>query len=75
MSGNVWEWVNDWFGNYIDSPATNPQGPAEGDFRIVKGGSWFGYIGGSRVACRGSDDPGNRRSYIGFRVALSVEQK
>jgi formylglycine-generating enzyme required for sulfatase activity len=71
MSGNVWEWVNDWFGFYTDSPKNNPIGPDSGDFKIVKGGSWFGYIGGSRVACRGSDDPSNKRSYIGFRIALS----
>lgn len=73
MSGNVWEWVNDWFDFYTDSPKVNPKGPENGDFRIVKGGSWFGYIGGSRVSCRGSDDPSNKRSYIGFRIARSVE--
>jgi formylglycine-generating enzyme required for sulfatase activity len=68
MSGNVWEWVNDWFGSYKDMPQNNPTGPETGDFRIVRGGSWFGYIGGSRVSCRGSDEPVNKRSYIGFRV-------
>ena len=74
MSGNVWEWVNDWFGNYTNSPKDNPIGPDKGDFKIVKGGSWFGYIGGSRVSCRGSDEPVNRRSYIGFRIALSADE-
>lgn len=73
MSGNVWEWTNDWLSDYSDSPKVNPTGPVDGDYKVVRGGSWFGYIGGSRVACRGSDDPGNRRSYVGFRVALSVE--
>lgn len=75
MSGNVWEWVSDWFDYYTDTPKVNPTGPENGDFRIVKGGSWFGYIGGSRVSCRGSDDPSNTRSYIGFRVALSAEKE
>jgi formylglycine-generating enzyme required for sulfatase activity len=72
MSGNVWEWTFDWFGYYTDTPTPvlNPMGPDKGDFRIVRGGSWYGYIGGSRVACRGSDDPSNKRSYIGFRVVL-----
>ena len=74
MSGNVWEWVNDWFGYYTNSPKDNPIGPDKGDFKIVKGGSWFGYIGGSRVSCRGSDEPVNRRSYIGFRIALSADE-
>lgn len=74
MSGNVWEWTYDWFDYYTDSPtpAVNPIGPEQGDFRIVRGGSWYGYIGGSRVACRGSDDPANKRSYIGFRVVHPV---
>jgi len=74
MSGNVWEWTYNWFDFYTDTPtpADNPSGPESGDFRIVRGGSWYGYIGGSRVACRGSDDPSNKRSYIGFRVAHSA---
>jgi formylglycine-generating enzyme required for sulfatase activity len=77
MSGNVWEWVFDWFDFYTDSPTpvVNPKGPDNGDFRIVRGGSWYGYIGGSRVACRGSDDPSNKRSYIGVRLVLSVEKE
>ncbi|MFP4557682.1 MAG: SUMF1/EgtB/PvdO family nonheme iron enzyme [Bacteroidales bacterium] len=75
MSGNVWEWTSDWFSRFTDSPKTNPKGPDEGDFRIVKGGSWYGYVGGSRPSCRGSDDPGNKRSYIGFRLALSSDKK
>lgn len=73
MSGNVWEWVNDWFSNYTDMPQTNPKGPEKGDFKVVRGGSWFGYIGGSRPSSRGNDDITNRRSYIGFRLAKSVE--
>lgn len=77
MSGNVWEWTYDWFDFYTDTPTPteNPSGPENGDFRIVRGGSWYGYIGGSRVACRGSDDPSNKRSYIGFRVAHPADDK
>lgn len=72
MSGNVWEWVSDWFGYFTDMPEDNPVGPENGEFKIVKGGSWFGYIGGNRVSCRGSDEPVNKRSYIGFRVVISA---
>ena len=72
MSGNVWEWVSDWFGYFTDTPVDNPIGSENGEFKIVKGGGWFGYTGGSRVSCRGSDEPVNKRSYIGFRVALST---
>jgi formylglycine-generating enzyme required for sulfatase activity len=73
MSGNVWEWVYDWFELYTDSPKINPTGPKNGEYKIVKGGSWFGHVGGSRISTRASDDQSNRRSYIGFRLALSAE--
>lgn len=72
MSGNVWEWVSDWFSYYTDTPKDNPAGPENGDGKIVKGGSWFGHAGGNRVSCRGSDEPVNKRSYIGFRVVVSA---
>lgn len=72
MSGNVWEWVNDWFNYYTETPKDNPTGPDNGDGRIVKGGSWFGHAGGNRVSCRGSDEPVNKRSYIGFRIVVSA---
>jgi formylglycine-generating enzyme required for sulfatase activity len=72
MSGNVWEWTYDWFALYAETQQINPLGPDDGDFKVVRGGSWYGYIGGSRVACRGSDDPSNKRSYIGFRLVIPV---
>jgi len=71
MSGNVWEWVFDWYGNYGDSPQTNPTGPASGVFRVNRGGSWYPDAKFSRVFFRGVAIPGTNSSFIGFRLALS----
>jgi formylglycine-generating enzyme required for sulfatase activity len=43
MSGNVWEWVNDWYGDYSGAPQTDPVGPASGVYRVLRGGSWCLY--------------------------------
>jgi len=71
MSGNVYEWCEDWMGDYPNRPEVDPKGPASGDLRVVRGGSWFGHIAASRVSARAADDPANGRSYIGFRLALN----
>jgi formylglycine-generating enzyme required for sulfatase activity len=71
MSGNVYEWVNDWYGNYTAGATTNPIGPASGSYRVCRGGSWDLVAGRCRVSDRFSDDPGYRFSNSGFRLALS----
>ena len=70
MSGNVWEWCLDWYGNYSSASQTDPMGPGSGSTRVLRGGSWDGYARYCRVANRSSNTPGNRDDYYGFRVVL-----
>ena len=70
MSGNVWEWCNDWNGAYPTNAVTNPTGPSTGVNRVLRGGSWEDYASDCRVANRGNQNPSVNVSYIGFRVAF-----
>lgn len=70
MSGNVWEWVQDWKGDYSSSAQTNPKGPSSGSNRVSRGGSWGNIAGYCRVSIRDYDSPGNRHSFLGLRLAL-----
>ncbi|NGZ29494.1 MAG: formylglycine-generating enzyme family protein, partial [Magnetococcales bacterium] len=77
MLGNVWEWVSDWYGdNYYEySPRNNPQGPSGGSRWVIRGGSWFSYLGGVRSASRGNFGPGDHNDNLGFRLARAIGNK
>jgi len=71
MLGNVWEWVNDWYGAYSADEQTNLQGPSTGESRVLRGGSWDSNASYVRSSARFNDAPGYSNSGIGFRVSRS----
>jgi len=73
MSGNVYEWLNDWYGVYKDTPQTDPKGPDAGQKRVGRGGAWNSSMSACRVSSRAVDSPGNRDPNCGFRLALSAQ--
>ncbi len=72
MHGNVWEWVQDWYGDYSSNAEVDPKGPDNGKYRVIRGGSWRGVAPLCRSALRSFIEPDFRFYDLGFRLARSV---
>ncbi len=71
MHGNVYEWCEDWYGEYSERSVTDPRGPLVGRYRTVRGGAWDTSFPHCRAANRSYNHPGYSNDAIGFRVVVS----
>ncbi len=72
MSGNLWEWCQDWYDEnyYRNSAETNPKGPVSGDYKVLRGGSWYNSAWNARISNRIGNGAAVSATSGGFRIAL-----
>lgn len=70
MSGNVFEWCGDWYGNYGSGSQTNPKGASNGFRHVLRGGSWNTNSWGCRVSVRYANDLDEKYNILGLRLSI-----
>lgn len=75
MSGNVYEWCNDWKYEYTSEDQVNPMGPEDGVIKASKGGSWHSSTRSLRVSNRDDDPPEFYSHNVGFRIARDISEE
>lgn len=73
MHANLWQWCQDWYGEYPQKDVADPQGPMKGPGRVARGGSWFDRADRCRSAARRWADPAVRDYSVGFRVCFFAD--
>jgi formylglycine-generating enzyme len=73
LHGNVWQWCQDWYGDYPKNDAIDPVGPENGEYRVLRGGSWGDNPRYCRSAYRNWYGPVHHINVYGFRVCFFVE--
>ena len=73
LAGNVWEWCQDWYGNYGGRECANPKGAKAGTQRVYRGGSWKSRFASLKTTSRGYNLPSYASNDVGFRVVCECD--
>ncbi|MBD5388596.1 formylglycine-generating enzyme family protein [bacterium] len=75
MSGGIWEWCEDWFGEFPADTVFNPQGPEYGFHKVLKGGSWNSDARSCRISHRSGASLRTKARIVGFRVVMRLPDR